>query len=79
MTDKPLTFLRNEGSVARLFLDNIVLREKTGERNAIPLAGNGVILKKHGEIFVESEQTLREEARRVDAEVKVRPRKEPTL
>jgi hypothetical protein len=79
MTDSPLVFFQQDGSIARLFVDGVVVREKTGAQKAIPLSGGGKILKQHGEFFTEGADELLEEAARVDADLKARPAEELRL
>ncbi|MDR1960344.1 MAG: hypothetical protein LBQ54_15135 [Planctomycetaceae bacterium] len=71
-TDVPLPFFRNEASIMKMFTDGVVIREKTVDE-AIPLTGEGKIVKQYGEILVEGEQELLDESNRLDEELKTKP------
>ncbi|MDR3269328.1 MAG: hypothetical protein LBT83_09715, partial [Tannerella sp.] len=79
MTDTPLTFFHHDGSIARLFIDGVVIREKTGADKAIPMTGTGTVLQKHGEYIIEGGQELIDEAKKVNDDLKANPPKELRL
>ncbi|MDR2430096.1 MAG: hypothetical protein LBD14_04265 [Puniceicoccales bacterium] len=81
MADTPLPFFINDASIQRLFLDNVVVREKTAANatSTQPISGKGRIGHTHGEIHVESTDELEQETLRVLNENKAAPTKELRL
>jgi hypothetical protein len=75
MTDVPLTFFLHEGSIVRLFVDGVVIREKNNKEKA-PVSGAGTILKQYGEFVLESEQELIDQAEKVNRDIHANPLKE---
>jgi hypothetical protein len=78
-TDTPLPLIQNDESIFRLYMNNVMVREKTGTDKAVPMKGEGKIENKHGEIFIESGQDFEEHNKKVDENFKNNPPKEKFL
>ena len=79
MTAKPIPFLRHDASITRLYVDNVLIREKEGTDLPQLITGSGRILAQHGEVQIESAEMFDGETARVDNETKANPPRELRL
>ncbi|MDR3267255.1 MAG: glycoside hydrolase family 55 protein [Tannerella sp.] len=51
-TDQPLPLILNEGTIERLLIDNVEIREKNEANKVQSFTGGGKVVEKHGDFFM---------------------------